>query len=246
MNIDDENMVEFIKELSCSFSTNGYKEKDTFSLNNVPLNIKECIYLLDFVKNKVIYNRGFQNVLGYSDDAIDFGFIINNHHPDDSEMVNRISKAAILYCLDNHVNVLNNVLFISYRRKKKDGSYIKVLSESCIYEIDGKGFPTKGFAKITDISFMDTSDIVNWTFQAKDLDKEDFKKQIQNAYYNFFTKREKEIITEISNGLTSDAMAKKLNISVHTISTHRKHILKKANRHNTKDLLLFCRRKGII
>ncbi len=246
MNIDDKDMMKFMEEVSCSFSTNRFKEKDTFSLNNIPLNYKECIYLLDFVQNKIIYNRGFQNVLGYDDNDIDFEFILNNHHPDDSEMVNRISKAAILYCLDNQFNVINNVLFISYRRRKKDGSYIKVLSESCIYEINDKGAPIKSFAKLTDISFMDTSDIVNWTFQADDLDKEEFKKQINKAYYDFFTEREIEIIVEIAKGLTNKQISGRLHISKHTVATHRKHIFKKCNRHNTKDLIFFCKRKGII
>ena len=246
MNIDEKNMIKFIEEISYSFSTNGFKGKDIFSLNEIPLNYKEGIYLLDFAQNKVIYNRGFQTVLGYSDDDIDFEFLINNHHPDDTEMVNRVSKAAIMYCFENPVNVLNNVLFISYRRKKKDGSYIKVLSESCIYEINDKGVPTKGFAKITDISFMDTSDIVNWTFQADDLNKEAFKEHIYSAYYNFFTEREKGIIKEIEKGGTNELISKKLNISKHTVATHRKNIFKKSNRHNKKDLIFFCKRNGII
>ena len=246
MNIDDKNMVKFMEEFSCCFSKESFKGTDTYFLKNITLNQSECIYLLDFEQNKITYNRGFQNVLGFDDDGINFDFIINNHHLDDSEMVNRISKAAILYCLENPVNILNNVLFISYRRKKKDGSYIKVLSESCIYEINDKGVPTKGFTKLTDISFMDTLNIVNWTFQTDNLNKEAFKKQIYKAYYNFFTKREKEIIIEIAKGHTSNQISKELNISKHTVSTHRKHIFKKSNLNNSKDLIFFCKRKGII
>jgi len=246
MNIDDKNMVNFMKDYSYSFRTNGHQEKDIFSLENIHLNNKECIYLLDFVKNKIIYAKGFQNVLGYADKNISFEFIIDNHHPEDNEAVNRISKAAILHCMENPANVLNSVLFIAYRRKKKDGTYIKVLSESSIFEINDKGMPTKGFTKITDISFIDTSEVVNYWMEADDFNKEAFNEKIYSAYADFFTDREKDIIKELAKDLTTRSIAEKLCISEHTIATHRKHILKKSNTHKTEDLLLFCKRKGII
>ncbi len=246
MNIDEENMGNFIKDFSCSFSTNGFKKKGISSLKNTPLKQKECIYVLDFVENKVIFNKGFQNVLGYPDDEINFDFIIQNHHPDDSEMVNRISKAAILYCMKHPDDIFNTALFLSYRRKKKDGSYIKVLSESSIYEVNDNGIPTKGIAKIQDISFIDSLDVVNWTLHANSLDKKAFKEQIYKAYKDFFTDREKEVILCINKRCTNKQIAQKLNISENTIITHRKNIFKKANKHNTEDLVLFCKRKGII
>jgi len=246
MDIEDRHINNFIKEFSCTFSVNCFKKKDISSINKIPLNQKECVYLLDHVQNKISYNRGFHNVLGYSDNEIDIDFIKNNHHPDDSEMVNKIFKATIMYCLKNTDNVLNNVLFISYRRKKKDGSYIKVLSEFCFYEINDEGIPTMGLVKITDISFMDTSDVVNWSFQSTNLNKEAFKEQIYKVNNDFFTKREKEIIVEIRKGNTSNQIAKKLMISKHTVSTHRKNIFKKSNKHTTLDLILFCKRKGIV
>ena len=239
-------MFNFIEELTCSLRSNGYKEEGISSLKRIPLSQKECIYLLDFERNKIVYSRGFKNVLGFSDDDINLDFILNNHHPDDNEMVNRISKATLMYCFNNPLNVLNNVLFISYRRRKKDGSYIKILSESSIYEINDKGMPVNGFAKITDISFLDTSDTVNWTFQADNLDKEAFKEIIYEANSHFFTEREKDIIKEIEKGATNGLISKSLNISKHTVATHRKNIFRKSNRHNVADLILFCKRKGII
>ena len=44
-----------------------------------------------------------------------------------------------------------------------------------------------------------------------------------------FTKREREIIKSIVEGKASSQIAEELSISVHTVSTHRKNILAKAN-----------------
>ena len=74
----------------------------------------------------------------------------------------------------------------------------------------------------------------------------EFTKQIYKTYNNFFTEREVEVIFEIKKGLTNQQISESLNISIHTVATHRKHILKKAVCNNTDQLLLFCKGKGII
>lgn len=244
MNIDQKDMTQFIEEVSYSLS--DLKTNSTFLLDNIPLSKKECIYVIDFVNNKVIYNKGFQNLLGFKDDDITLDIVFNNYHPDDKEVVNRLIKAAINYSIENAPVDLNNVLYISYRRRKKDGSYIKVLSKNIIHEVDDEGRVTKGYTKLLDISFMDNCNAVKWVFEAESLNEEDFKRHIYQEYEDFFTKREREIIEEIANGLINKSIAEKFHISEYTVATHRKHILKKSNCHNTNDLILFCRRKGIL
>lgn len=246
MNIDGKDMAKFIKEVSNYYNIKCLKEQDTAKLKDIPCNHNECIFLLDFAQNKIIYSRGFQNVLGYSDNDITLDFIMNNHHPDDSEIVKRINKASLIYCMENPVDVFNNILVISYRRRKKDGSYIKVLHESSTYEVNDKGITTQVLIKLFDISFMDTSNRVKWKFTAKNLDKEAFKKIIYKVNYEFFTPREIEIIKETAKGLTNNLIAEKLYISKHTVATHKKNILKKSNCHNTIELLNFCKNHEFI
>lgn len=246
LHIEEKSMSKFMEEISCSFNTNGFKKLDISSLKNISLNNNECIYLLDFTQNKIIYSGGFQNVLGFPEELIDMDFILNGHHPDDRELVNRIRMASIKYSFEHPHNVLNNVLFISYKRRKKDDSYIRVLSISSVFEIDKNGVPLKVLTRMTDISFMDTPDVVKWSFQSDNLNEEVFKKLIYSTSYSFFTGREKDIIKEMDKGATNGSISEKLNISKHTVATHRKNIFKKANRHNVEDLILFCKRKGII
>lgn len=51
------------------------------------------------------------------------------------------------------------------------------------------------------------------------------------------TRREKEILQLLGEGLTSHAIADKLFLSTYTIDTHRKNMLQKFNVHNTQALL---------
>ena len=51
------------------------------------------------------------------------------------------------------------------------------------------------------------------------------------------TKREREILTLISKGNTSETIAKELAISITTVNTHRQNLIKKFNVKNTAALI---------
>ena len=58
--------------------------------------------------------------------------------------------------------------------------------------------------------------------------------------------REKEIVKSIETGLTYKEIAKKFNISPHTVHTHIKNIYEKLQAKDRREALLKARRKGII
>ena len=60
------------------------------------------------------------------------------------------------------------------------------------------------------------------------------------------TRREKEILTLISEGFTNPEIAEKLFISLYTVETHRKNLLSKFNTNNTASLIKIAATNGII
>lgn len=58
--------------------------------------------------------------------------------------------------------------------------------------------------------------------------------------------REIEIVQLISSGLIAKEIAHKLNLSTHTIYTHRKNIMKKLGLGSTSELVLYAVEKGIV
>lgn len=60
------------------------------------------------------------------------------------------------------------------------------------------------------------------------------------------TRREKEILQLLSEGLTSHEIASRLFLSNYTVDTHRKNMLQKFNVHNTTSLMNVVRELGII
>lgn len=60
------------------------------------------------------------------------------------------------------------------------------------------------------------------------------------------TKREKEILTHIADGLTNNQIAEKLFISPLTVDSHRKNLLTKLNVNNSASLIRLAMEHGLI
>ncbi|MBC7946390.1 MAG: response regulator transcription factor [Chitinophagaceae bacterium] len=60
------------------------------------------------------------------------------------------------------------------------------------------------------------------------------------------TRREKEVLLLLSQGLTSNEIAGRLFLSNYTVDTHRKNMLQKFNVHNTQTLMNVTRELGIL
>lgn len=83
-----------------------------------------------------------------------------------------------------------------------------------------------------------------------------FSKQISPNTFEFqnkrspknidITSREQEVLEHIANGLANKAIAKKLNISSHTVDSHRKNLLRKLQAINAADLIRLASDKGLI
>ena len=60
------------------------------------------------------------------------------------------------------------------------------------------------------------------------------------------SKREKEVLCLIAEGLTNTAIADKLFLSSHTVTTHRKNIMIKLGVNNTAGIVMYAVKSGIV
>ena len=60
------------------------------------------------------------------------------------------------------------------------------------------------------------------------------------------TKRELELLGLIAEGKTNKEVADLLNISIHTVQTHRLNLMKKLNVHDSTQLVRYAIRRGFI
>jgi DNA-binding NarL/FixJ family response regulator len=64
--------------------------------------------------------------------------------------------------------------------------------------------------------------------------------------YDLLTEREKEVLQLLAHGKSNKEVAQILNLSPHTIDSHRTNLMQKLGVHNTAEIVLYAVRKGII
>lgn len=96
------------------------------------------------------------------------------------------------------------------------------------------GYVLKNATKQEILSAIDT---VMQGKQYLSFDASEMVKNIEIQDVPVLTRREKEVLQLIANGLTNAEMAAHLFVSPTTIDTHRKHLLEKFNARNTATLI---------
>jgi len=244
MDYRESPIMQFLAQQGKKLSKKQVLQKAFDTLNLFPLSKTQCIYVQNYKQKRITYCKGTLEFLGYTPEEFTTELIHTYIHPDDIDVVHRLIKAAVAYATSKSVLDFGHI-FIAFRLIKKDGTYTKVLRQSNIFETDKNGRFISNVSLLTDISFMNTSECVEWQFKAKDLDEQEFKKFVQQQYFDFFSTRELQIIVGLKNGLKSEEISKELNISRNTVDTHRRNILKKSKCKSTMQLINFCKQHGI-
>lgn len=91
------------------------------------------------------------------------------------------------------------------------------------------------------------------TFFSAEISKmlvEDYIREIRTRgiedSYELLTSREKEILQLLAEGKSNKDIAAVLNLSFHTVETHRRNLQEKLNLHSFADLILYAVRKRVI
>jgi len=245
-NVDPLEMKSFFDQITVLLSDvqqQDHKEIPAEVFKSVP---GECTYIIDFKNKTLLFKAGFESVLGYDDDEVDFDFVFKGYHHEDAVMIKQIIKSVFLSAVNPYVNDPDMQLSMTYRRKRKDGSYIHLLSHSSVYELDSKGNLLKSLTRLLDISYLDLTTPVSWSILSKNIEEAEVHNSINALFENPFTKREMEVIREIQEGGSNHDIAGRLIISHHTVATHRKNIFRKSNCNSVLDLLLFCKKLDIL
>ena len=239
-------MESFFKDIEGKLKNRKGNELDLASLQTIPLNNLECYYLFDFTKNRILHHKGFDTAFGYKEKQLDMEFIFDKYHEEDAPLIKSLVKELVIQLVDITIPEFSNILNISYRFKRSDGTYARVMSNTIVYQTDESDRILSVLVKYTDISFTNESDAVEWKVDPTYMDIDRIQYGVYGEDMTIFTARELEVIAKIFEGISNHEIAVKLNISRHTVATHRKNILFKSNCSDSQQLLLFCKKNGII
>lgn len=136
-----------------------------------------------------------------------------------------------------------------YRAQKKDGKVITVQQQSIPVLFDERKVPYIFSNIFTDISYLGVNNIPQALMVNRFTD-EIFHIQPQHLglvkIEELFSSREKDVIQLLINGSNSRQIGDQLHISIETVRTHRKNILKKAGLKTTAELVGYAITHGVV
>ncbi|AWG20944.1 hypothetical protein FFWV33_05025 [Flavobacterium faecale] len=162
-------------------------------------------------------------------------FLFENIHPDDKDRFVTYERKAISFFNDLEPSkVLNYKLSYDYRVQKADGTYIWILMQCVPIQSNDEGDLIRVLDIHTDISHLKTDNQPSGlSFLGLNGEPSFINVSVEDTFFQvskqLFTPREKEVIKLTIEGNKSPKVADILMISIHTVHTHRKNIMKKSN-----------------
>ncbi|MDX1545076.1 MAG: LuxR C-terminal-related transcriptional regulator [Christiangramia sp.] len=155
--------------------------------------------------------------------------------------------------------VLDYKNMFTYRMKDRRGQLRTMLYQAIPLNVLDNGAPEHVLCINTDVSHLKVSSTSSVSFINMNGGKSYFNVEVTEGSFDpknceraekdlsaLFSEREIEIIKELAGGLNAQDIASKLNLSPHTVMTHRKNILQKSGCANTTQLVAKCLTGGLI
>lgn len=212
-------------------------------------------YIMNFdtLEMEHVDNR-VESVLGINPKDWSLDKVFELVHPEDLKQMHRKEAKVVDFILNQipKEDILKYKIVYVIRMRHTNGSYKTILQQSKALSLseDGKAQHVLGIH--TDVSYlkMPVDNKISFigegcpSYYALSTDDDLVPKQID--YKTLFTPRETQILSNIANGESFNEIARILNVSPHTINTHKKNILRKTDCNNTTELIARCVRLGII
>ena len=210
---------------------------------------KQFIYVADAIKMQIEFtSKGCYNLFGIPPEELNPHGIFSKTHPDDLQhhtiSRGRFFKLAAEMYMHGKEDVV--IMSTNFRFQNPKGSYTNFLLQAYLWYCQ---IPLKTVYCLfvqTDISWFGQIKHGYNSYVGTDISHFKFPDEKLIMAGNVFSEREFEIIKLIESGLSSQQIADKLFLSVHTVNTHRRRILKKTDSLTLSELIFELKETGVL
>lgn len=247
-----ENHTLFLKFVE-TYAPLGFKGIDRndqliLELEEMMSNNKQYIYVGDIINMKIEFtSKSCYQLIGIQPEELDPRIIFTTTHPDDLQR-HSVTRARLIK-LANDIYVQGEgsaVMTTNLRFKNLQGTYTNFLIQGYVWYCKAPINTVCCLFIKTDISWFGEIKHGHNSYLGHDLNFLRYPDEELIMTGNVFTDREYEIIKLIEEGLKSEQIAQKLFLSVHTVNTHRRRIIKKTGCSSLAELIYDLKEKGAL
>ena len=190
---------------------------------------------LEFVSKEI------EQVLGYSQSEFTVSFLNQIMHPDDVPWFLTFGNIVLkFYSQLTMDKLMKYKVRYDVRLRKSNGEYVRVLNQGILVEHDNDGRFLRTIIVYSDITYLKHDGKPTLSFIGMDGAPSYINVGPDNMFKESnddLSKREKEILILLIEGMLSKQIGNFLHISKQTVDTHRKNMLRKKNLNNTGELI---------
>lgn len=220
------------------------------------------LYIVNLFNFKIEYiSDSVKLFVDKDQESIEMNDLLRTVHPDEIENINlksRVIKDFYTSFIDRE-EVLDYKNMFSYRMKNADGQVRTMLYQAMPLSVLENGAPEHVFCIQTDVSHLKVTSTSAVSFLNMEGGKSYYNVDVSKGIFHpdlceggkkdlgeLFSEREMQIVKSLSKGKNAEQIADELNLSHHTIKTHRRNILQKSGCANTTELVAKCLTNGLI
>lgn len=209
---------------------------------------KQFFYAGDLLAMRIDFaSQGVSDMLGHRPENLNASTIIRLTHPADLAKLTTFSTRFLRARLDLFHRKQGKEFFsVTLRILPPDGLIRHTLYQSCAFYSAHPYESVFTIIVFTDISHLSVPTNVQHHYVGPDPS---FFRYPDEALLNtghHFSERELEILGLAARGMESDEIAKELFLSVHTVNTHRRNILRKSGNGNIYNLIFSLKEQGML
>ncbi len=213
-------------------------------------------YVIDYSQHQyLMLTDSIKSIIGY--DAREFleggiSRLIDVYNEDDFRIYNEsVFKENQLFIKENYKADESYSFSYNFRVKSKKNTTVHIFQQGT-YLIDPVNrAPIYSMGIINDISAFKSDSLIVHRVDKIDPITGGREGIMTNFFFpneedSLLTKKEKDVLCYLADGMCSKEIAGKLRISVNTVDNHRRNMLKKTNSRNIAQLVSFAIRSRII
>ncbi len=241
-----KDLTHLVENLSGTLNDNHLIKKSHPKFNElhnlICLN-NQFYHIIQFPQFKLYYtSNNISTILGYNPDELTLKRLYSFIHPEDYPIVLLATKKMCEFVIKdiNKLKPFRSITSMDFRIKHKDGQYIRLLNQNCLFKKSKTDNSFQTLSLNTDISHIKENLKIEFNYtNIGDNTTFQFPDDELNELSSIFTKREKEILSLLAKGRSSNDIGTILNISKHTVDTHRRKMLSKSHLCNTAELIAY-------
>lgn len=199
----------------------------------------------DLQTGKIIADKRCSEMLDFSPDELgDPNFWMGLLDPRENDRFERE--------LATHLQGDSPILQNEHRLRHKDGHWVPVEIRARVSEHDQQGRPTRLVGTLQDITQRKrlNEEGVELLQRIETLIRESTSslsaKPADNTALECLTKRERQVVSMIADGMTSAQIARQLHLATNTVITHRQRLMAKLDLHSTAEVTRFAIDHGLM